>query len=119
MNMATKQNIFEEKKREYWRANRKRKGEILHAVVEVAGLTRKGVVKRFLRMQRQDPYSSERRGRPQHYTAGVIAAKEVWRIRNEPCGENLHPMINECIIASYNILTFCRMLEYLHVIGHN
>jgi len=98
MNMATKQNIFEEKKREYWRANRKRKGEILHAVVEVTGLTRKGAIRRFLRMQRQDPCISERRGRPRYYTTDVVAAlKDVWEIGNEPCGENLHPMINEYI----------------------
>lgn len=98
MNMATKQNIFEEKKREYWRANRKRKGEILRAVVELTGLTRKGAIKRFLRMQRHDPRISERRGRPRYYLPDAIAAlKDIWEIASEPCGENLHPMVSEYI----------------------
>jgi len=98
MNMATKNNIFEEKKREYWKASKQRKGEILKAVSEVSGLTRKGAIKRFRRMQWRDPTTREGRGRPRYYTSDVIAAlKEAWKIGSESCGENLHPMINEYI----------------------
>jgi hypothetical protein len=98
MNMATKNNIFEEKLEEYCAAGKKRKSEILDAVVEVSGLTRKGAIKRFRTMQMRDPCATERRGRPRTYTPDVIAAlKEVWEIGSESCGENLHPQIDEYI----------------------
>ena len=98
MNMATKQGICEEKKREYWGADKRRKGEILNAVVEVSGLTRKGAIKRFRSIQLRDPRIPEQRGRPRYYLPDVIAAlKEVWDIGSEACGENLHPMIGEYI----------------------
>lgn len=98
MNMANKQGIFEEKKNEYWRASKCRKGEILKSVVLVSGLTRKGCIKRFRRLQKHDRCVSERRGRPVIYTPDCIAAlKDVWDIGSEACGENLHPMIAEYI----------------------
>lgn len=96
MTMATKQEIFEEKANEYWKASKRRKGELLDAAKEISGLTRKGVIKRFRRMQLRDPGSTERRGRPRRYTTDVIAAlKELWEIGSESCGENLHPQIGE------------------------
>ncbi len=98
MNMVTQQGIFEEKKREYWSADKRRKGEILNAVVEVSGLTRKGAIKRFRKMQTRDSCVPEQRGRPRYYLPDVIAAlKDVWEIGNEACGENLHPMMGEYI----------------------
>ena len=98
MNMATKQSIYEEKKREYWKADKRRKGEILDAVCEVSGLTRKGAIKRFRRMQTRDPCHEERRGRPRYYLPDVIAALgDVWVMGSEACGENLHAMISEYI----------------------
>lgn len=98
MNMAIKRNIFEEKAAEYWQAAKKRRGEILDAVVELSGLTRKGAVKRFRRMQKKDPAAAGRRGRPRYYTNDVIAAlREAWEIGSEACGENLHPQISEYI----------------------
>lgn len=98
MNMEHKHGVFEEKKGEYWNANKVRKGEILKSVVEVTGLTRKGAIKRFKKMQMRDPCSEEQRGRPRYYTPDVVAAlKEVWEIGSEACGENLHPQINEYI----------------------
>ena len=72
--MATKNNIFEEKKAEYWKASKRRKGELLLAVCEVSGLTRKGTIKRFRKLQMRDPAAQERRGRPRCYTPDVIAA---------------------------------------------
>lgn len=98
MNMAHKQGVFEEKKEEYWKADKKRRGEILDSVVEVTGLTRKACIKRFRKLQTKDPCAVEMRGRPRIYTPDVIAAlKEVWGIGSEACGENLHPMIGEYI----------------------
>src|SRR3989344_6435137 len=98
MNMATKNSVFEEKIEEYCAARKRRKSEILDAVMEVSGLTRKGAIKRFRAMQMRDPCSAEKRGRPRTYTPDVIAAlKEVWEIGSESCGENLHPQINEYV----------------------
>jgi hypothetical protein len=98
MNMHHKQGIFDEKKEEYWKAGKWRKGVILSSVVLVTGLNRKACIKRFRRLQRRDPCSSERRGRPLYYTPDVIAAlKDVWNIGSESCGENLHSQINEYI----------------------
>ncbi|HCB35106.1 MAG: hypothetical protein A2W52_04715 [Candidatus Taylorbacteria bacterium RIFCSPHIGHO2_02_49_25] len=74
VNGATKNNIFEEKKAEYWKASKRRKGELLLAVCEVSGLTRKGTIKRFRKLQMRDPAAQERRGRPRCYTPDVIAA---------------------------------------------
>ncbi len=98
MNMANKQGVFEEKRVEYGKAGRRRKGEILDAVVEVSGLTRKGAIKRFRAMRSRGRYHTEKRGRPMVYTPDCIAAlSEVWEIGSEACGENLHPMIGEYI----------------------
>lgn len=98
MHMAHKQGVFEEKLGEYLAADRKRKGEILDAVSEVSGLTRKGAIRRFRRMQMRDPASKEKRGRPVYFTPDCVAAlREVWEIGSEACGENLHPMIGEYV----------------------
>ena len=98
MNMAHKQGVFEEKLEAYLKGGKKRKSEILDAIVEVSGLTRKGAIKRFRAMQMRDPCAVERRGRPRTYTQEVLAAlKEVWEIGSESCGENLHPQIGEYI----------------------
>lgn len=104
MNMANKQGVFEEKAREYWKADKHRKSEILNAVVETSGLTRKGAIRRFRRMQVRDPARHEGRGRPVYFTRDVIAAlKEVWEIGGEACGENLHPMIGEYIDSQVRV----------------
>lgn len=98
MNMANKQGVFEEKLGAYLRGPKKRRSEILDAVVEVSGLTRKGAIKRFRAMQMRDPCALERRGRPRTYTPDcLVALKEVWEIGSEACGENLHPMIGEYV----------------------
>lgn len=96
MHMATKKDIFKEKLAEYLEADKARKGVILDAVIEVTGMSRKAVIRRFRRVQLRDPCTGEKRGRPRYYTPDVIAAlREVWDIAHEPCGENLHPMIGE------------------------
>ncbi len=98
MNMAHKQGVFEEKLEAYLKGPKKRRSEILDAVVEVSGLTRKGAIKRFRAMRMRDPCATEKRGRPRTYTLDVTAAlKDVWEIGSESCGENLHPQIGEYI----------------------
>ena len=98
MNMAHKRGVFEEKKEAYWKADKKRRGEMLDSVVEVTGLTRKACIKRFRRLRTNDPTHSETRGRPRYYTRDCIAAlKNVWEMGSEACGENLHPQIGEYI----------------------
>src|SRR3989344_2589597 len=98
MHMATKKDVFKEKIKEYVKADNMRKGVILDAVTEVSGLTRKGAIKRFRRMQRCDPCTGEKRGRPRYYLPDVIAAlKDIWDIGSEACGENLHSQIGEYI----------------------
>lgn len=98
MHMATKNDIFEQKKQEYWQADKVRKGKILHAVCEVSGLTRKGAIKRFRRMQTRGPDTQTRAGRTTYYTKDVDAALyDVWNAANHPCGELLYPVINEYI----------------------
>lgn len=98
MNMAHKKGVFEEKLEAYLKGPKKRRSEILDAVVEVSGLTRKGAIKRFRAMQMRDPCATEKRGRPRRYTPDVIVAlKEVWEIGSEACGENLHSQIGEYI----------------------
>ena len=102
--MAIKHGVFEEKRQEYWKADKKRKGEMLKSVVEVTGLSRKACIKRFRKLLTKDPCSVESRGRPRTYTTDVIAAlKEAWQTGSEACGENLHPMIGEYIDAAVSL----------------
>ena len=98
MNMANKQGVFEEKKEEYWKAEKERKGEILKSLTEVTGLTRKGCIKRLRRLMKRSSRDPEHRGRPRTYTSDVIAAlKEVWESLSESCAENLHSQVGEYI----------------------
>lgn len=98
MNMGHKQGVFEEKLKEYVRANRIQKGVILSWVVGVTGLSRPACIRRFKRLQMDDPCIHESRGRPTYFTPDCTAAlKDIWEIGSEACGENLHPMIGEYI----------------------
>jgi hypothetical protein len=67
-------------------------------MVRVTGLTRKGAIKRFRRMQTRHPLATDARGRPVYYTKDVsLALHEVWTIGGSVCGSNLHPPICEFI----------------------
>jgi hypothetical protein len=94
MNMATKHGVFKEKAKEYYQGTRQEKGMILDAVIRVTGLTRKGAIKRFRKMQTRHPLDTDQRGRPVYYTKDVSTAlHEVWVIGSCVCGENLHSQI--------------------------
>ena len=104
MTMETKNEIFERYKSEYYKARamlkggRKRCGEILTIVCDVAKMVRKAAIRKFTRMQTKDPCSEEKRGRSVYYTADVTAAlKDIWDASNGLCGELLHPLIGEYV----------------------
>jgi hypothetical protein len=98
MNMATKNEIFERYKKEYWNASRRRKGEILKNVVDVVKMHVKSAIKRFRRLQTKEKSCLDGRGRPVVFTKDANAALEtIWEVANEPCGELLFPMIREYV----------------------
>ena len=104
MTMETKKQIFERYKDEYYKARamlrlgRKRCGEILNIVCDVAKITRKAAIRKFTRLQTKDPCSEAKRGRSVYYTADVTAAlKDIWDASNGLCGELLHPLIGEYV----------------------
>lgn len=109
MNMATKQVIFEEKLKEYLKANKKERGRILDAVCEVAGHKRKSAIRRFRSLQLKDKSIPERRGRSRIYTNTVTAAlKEIWGTAHQICAERLHPLLTEYV----TVLKRDRMWNY-------
>lgn len=96
--METKNNIFEEHKEEYWKADKKKKGELLTHVCAVAKMHRKAAVRKFRNLQTKDPCKEERRGRSLYYTPDVtVALNDVWKDGNQVCGELLYPVIGEYI----------------------
>jgi len=102
--MDTKQQIFERYKKEYFEAGaekhggRKRQGEILNIVCDVAQMVRKAAIRKFRSLQTKDPCTEETRGRSVYYTADVTAAlKDVFDASNGLCGELLHPVIAEYV----------------------
>ena len=96
--MATKQEIFKEKLREYLAASKEEKGAILNAVCAITGSNRKAVIRRFRTLQLRPRSWKEYRGRKKIYGHQTTAAlKEVWEIANRVCAERLHPVIREYI----------------------
>ena len=112
MNMITKNNIFERYLHEYLKADRKRKGEILKAVVEVTEMHRKAAIRKFRSLQMRDGSRPERRGRPCYFTKDSEAAlRTVWEAANEPCGELLYPMISEYVVIFKRDKEWCHNSE--------
>ena len=98
MTMAAKVEIFSQFQKEYRKASRKRKSEILTATCEVTGIVRKSAIRKFRALQMRHDGRPEGRGRPVTYTHDVIAALQyVWDAADEPCGEILHPMVAEYV----------------------
>ena len=100
MNMTTKTNIFEEYKTQYFKANKRQKGEILNHVCFVTKAHKKSAIRKFRSIQNKDPWEEQRekRGQTLFYTPDVTTAlKEVWEAGNEVCGELLYPMIGEYV----------------------
>ena len=99
MNMTTKKDIFKRYLNEYLKADRKRKGEILGSVCDVAQIHRKAAIRKFKALQlRDNPYLDEKRGRKAYYTSDVtLALKKIWETESEVCGELIHPVIFEYV----------------------
>lgn len=98
MTMKTKNEIFQEFKERYWKADKNEKGSILTHVCAVTKMHRKAVVRKFRGLQKRDPCSLENRGRKTYYTPDVTAAlKDIWEDASEICGELLHSAIAEYV----------------------
>lgn len=100
MNMATKRSIFREHLEEWLAAagDKKQRGELVRMISRAAKVHPKSVPRSFRRVQFHHPLAKERRGRSLYFTPDVTAAlKDVWEALGEPCGENLHPQIPECV----------------------
>lgn len=98
MNMATKNEIFERYKEEYWKADKERKSEILDTVVDVIKMHRKAATRKFRILRTREASFLDTRGRPVTFTKDADAALEsVWEAANCPCGKNLFPMIREYV----------------------
>jgi hypothetical protein len=109
MNMITKNNIFERYLSEYLKATKQRKGEILNHVCDVTQMHKKSATRKFSVLQMLIKSKQESRGRPIYYTKDTDAAlKIIWKAANEPCGELLHPLIEEYV----NIFQRDKMWKY-------
>lgn len=109
MTMKTKNDIFKEHLAEYLKANKKAKGKILDHVCFVTKIHKKSAIRKFRRLQLQDPCQEEKRGRETFYTTDVVCAlKELWEIGGRVCGELLHPQIKEYV----NVLVRDKMWKH-------
>lgn len=100
MNMVTKSAIFKAHLNEWLgcQGDRKKRGEMTKEISKIAKIHKKSVPRSFKRIQLKDNYIKEKRGRKTYYDSDVIAALfEIWEAANRPCGELLHPMINEYV----------------------
>src|SRR3989338_5252331 len=98
MTMGTKNEIFNEHKAAYFKADRGTKGAILSHVCAVTGMHLKAAIRKFRCLQRHDTAHREERGRSVYYTPDVTAAlKDIWEAASEPCGELLHPVLPEYV----------------------
>ncbi|HFC76987.1 MAG TPA: hypothetical protein ENJ27_02050, partial [Candidatus Moranbacteria bacterium] len=100
--MNTTMDPFEKYKKEYWQADKKRKGEILDIMIELVGMHKKSIIRRFKRMQLSDTVAKQaipvKQGRPIIYGIEVtLALKQLWELSDKVCGELLFPMRKEYI----------------------
>ena len=98
--MKTTVDPFEKYKEEYWKASKKRKGEILNVMAELTALHKKSIIRKFKKLQFADLASQKaipvRQGRPCVYNLETVSAlKQLWELSSKLCGELLHPMIEE------------------------
>lgn len=94
----TNNDIIQRYLREYLKASKARKGEILDHICDTTGMHRKAAMRRLRREQRRRPEETGKRGRARYYTPDVIAAlKDVWAASSELCGELLHPIVAEYV----------------------
>jgi hypothetical protein len=98
MTMATKQEIFREKLKEYLAASRQGKGVILDAVCGTAGVHRKAAIRRFRTLQLRPHVQAARSGRKRLYGPEFAAAlRELWEMSGRICAERLRPILPEYV----------------------
>lgn len=98
MTMATKNDIFQRYLKEYLKAKKFRKSEILTVVCAVTSMHRKAAIRKFHTLQMRDPARGDRRGRKVEYgPAETAALKDIWEAGSEVCAELLHPVLSEYI----------------------
>jgi len=86
--------------KEYARANKRRKSEILYEYVELTGVNRATAQKRFRRFLLRDTVSPKKtpRGRKKIYkTSHIEIIKLCWEYLLCPCAERLHPVLSVTI----------------------
>lgn len=100
MNMMTKKDIFKSHLAEWLKikGDRQKRGEMTKEISRVAKVHIKSVPRSFKRAQLRRNDKAERRGRKVLYGKNVDSALfDVWDKANHPCGELLHPMIDEYV----------------------
>lgn len=95
MGKLTRADYFRVVRRQYKRATKKQKGELLDAAVELMGLHRK-VVARHLRSKPVKKKASLKR--PDRYSAQTKqAVRDLWHAASDIAAERLHPFIPELL----------------------
>ncbi len=99
--MKTHVNPFEKYKKEYWsiETTKHRKSEILDTVMDLTGMNRKSIIRKFkvLRLSKERSVGVKI-GRPKVYDHyDDYALYYLWEVSGKVCGELLHPMIPEYI----------------------
>ena len=96
--MTTKKDIFDRYLKEYLKADKQRKGEILTTVCDITKMHKKAAIRKFKKLQMRHGRDQEKRGRKTYYTPDVsVALRTVWEAGSEICGELLHPIIEEYV----------------------
>lgn len=96
--MNTKKEVFGIELHNYLKATKEGKGIILDTLERQTSMHRKSIVRRFKREQVRIPGTIKKQGRTMYYTPDVRAAlKELWDLLGEPCGELLHPVIEDTV----------------------
>jgi transposase InsO family protein len=95
MGKLSRADYFRVARRQYKRANKKKKGELLDVAMELTGLHRK-VVARHLRAKPTKKKTVLKR--PDHYSAETKqAVRDLWHATSDIAAERLHPFIPELL----------------------
>jgi len=98
MTMATKHAIIEEKLPQYLKSSKEGKGKLLDYIVEITGMHRKAVTRRFGILRTRDDQAIPRRGRGTIYGPAVAAAlKEIWELFGQINARRLKPNLAEYV----------------------
>jgi hypothetical protein len=93
MNHEAKEQYMDTLRKQYLKATKKRKGELLDEYCRNTGMERKYVIKK-IRYTVKVKGAEERKPRQEHYD-GLVKASLVtlWNIFDRPCGQRLQPLL--------------------------